>query len=78
MTTTTYPVSGMTCEHCANAVTAQLTSLPGVAEVTVALVPGGISLVSVSGDVPLPEDAVTAALEEAGDYRISDEVQPAS
>jgi copper chaperone len=55
MTTTTYPVAGMSCEHCANAVTSQLTSLDGVTGVTVDLVPGGISLVSVTGDAPLPD-----------------------
>jgi copper chaperone len=73
MTTTTYPVAGMTCEHCANAVTAELTGLGGVTDVTVALVPGGVSLVSVAAEAPLPGDAVAAALEEAGDYRISGE-----
>jgi len=70
MTTTTYPVTGMSCEHCVNAVTSELSGLDGVSAVTVDLVPGGSSSVTVASDVPLPEDAVSAALTEAGSYRI--------
>jgi copper chaperone CopZ len=70
MTTTTYPVTGMSCEHCVNAVTSELSGLDGVSAVTVDLVPGGSSSVTVASDVPLPEDAVSAALNEAGSYRI--------
>ena len=39
MTSTTYHVTGMTCEHCVKAVTEELTELPGVSAVTVTLVP---------------------------------------
>jgi copper chaperone len=71
MTTTTYPVVGMTCDHCVHAVTEELGALDGVTDVTVALVPDGISQVTVSGDAPLSLESVTMALDEAGDYRIS-------
>jgi copper chaperone len=71
MTTTTYPVEGMSCEHCVNAVTSELTGLAGVSEVTVDLVPDGTSLVTVTSDSPLAEDAVGAALEEAGGYQLT-------
>jgi copper chaperone CopZ len=71
MTSTTYAVAGMTCEHCAHAVTGELTRLGSVTGVTVDLVPGGESKVTVTSDVPLPADAVSAALEEAGDYRLA-------
>jgi copper chaperone CopZ len=71
MTATTYAVTGMTCEHCVHAVTEQLTRLGGVAEVDVELVPGGESSVTVTSDVPLPEAAVSAALDEAGEYRLA-------
>ncbi len=64
----TYPVTGMTCEHCVRAVTEELARLPGVAEVTVELVPGGESTVTVTSAAPLPSDAVSAALDEAGGY----------
>jgi copper chaperone CopZ len=43
MTTTTYAVTGMSCEHCVNAVTSELTGLGGVSAVTVDLMPGGSS-----------------------------------
>jgi copper chaperone len=65
---TTYPVTGMTCEHCVRAVREELARLPGVAEVTVELVPGGKSSVTVISAVPLPADAVSRALDEAGGY----------
>jgi len=71
MTTTTYAVTGMSCEHCVNAVTSELSSIDGVSAITIDLVPGGSSQVTVASDAPLPEDAVSAALDEAGGYQIS-------
>jgi copper chaperone CopZ len=69
MTTATYQVTGMTCEHCACAVTEELKNLAGVRGVTVDLHPGGESAVTVASDAPLSAEAVAAALDEAGDYR---------
>ena len=71
MATTTYAVTGMTCDHCVHAVTEELKLLEGVSAVTVALVPGGQSKVTVTSDAPLPEQAVATALDEAGDYRLT-------
>src|SRR5260370_16201339 len=70
MTSTTYHVTGMTCEHCTRAVSAELRAVDGVTEVTVDLVPGGVSAVTVVSAEPLPGEAVEAALDEAGDYRL--------
>ena len=70
MTTTSYKVTGMSCEHCANAVTSELGRLDGVSAVTVDVVPDGVSLVTVTSARPLADVAVSAALDEAGDYRI--------
>lgn len=71
MTTATYQVTGMTCEHCARAVTGELRNLGGVSDVRVALSPGGASAVTVSSDAPLTAEAVAAALDEAGDYQLA-------
>jgi copper chaperone len=71
MTSATYHVTGMTCDHCARAVTVELEALDGVSEVTVDLVPGGISAVTVLSGTPLALPDVEAALDEAGDYRIT-------
>ena len=71
MPTTTYAVTGMSCEHCVNAVTSELSGLAGVSAVTVDLVPDGNSRVTVASAGPLPVDAVAAALDEAGGYQIS-------
>jgi copper chaperone len=70
MATTTYPVTGMTCEHCERAVISELGALDGVSEVTVYLVPDGISQVTVVSGAPLAEPAVAEALDEAGGYLI--------
>ena len=71
MTSTTYQVTGMTCEHCVRAVTEELKNLDGVRGVTVELVPEGWSAVTVTSEGPLPAGAVAAALDEAGDYRLA-------
>ena len=65
-TTQTFGVDGMTCGHCVSAVTSELSALPSVTDVTVQLVVGGSSTVSVVSDAPLPDDAVSAAVVEAG------------
>jgi copper chaperone len=71
MTSTTYHVTGMTCGHCVHAVTEELKNLGGVSDVTAVLVPGGQSAVTVTSHAPLAENAVAAALDEAGDYRLA-------
>lgn len=65
-----YAVNGMTCGHCANAVTQELSALQGVESVTVDLVAGGTSTVHVIGR-SLSTDEVAAALDEAGDYTLA-------
>lgn len=71
MTTATYQVTGMTCGHCANAVTGELKNLSGVRDVAVDLRPGATSAVTVTSDAPLAAEAVAAALDEAGDYQLA-------
>ena len=70
MATTTYPVTGTTCEHCVNAVTSELGGLDGVTGVSVDLVPDGISQVTVASAATLAEPTVAEALDEAGGYLI--------
>jgi copper chaperone len=65
-TTATYGVAGMTCEHCVRAVTDEVSALPGVRDVEVDLVEGGMSTVRVVSEDPLPEDSVRDAVDEAG------------
>jgi copper chaperone len=71
MLTTTYAVTGMSCEHCAQAVTKGIAGLDGVSTVSVDLSPGGVSRVTVTSDPPLPAAAVSEALDEAGGYQIA-------
>jgi copper chaperone len=56
-------VTGMSCDHCANAVRAEIGKLPGVAEVDVDVAAGTV-LISAG---PMPDDgALRGAVEEAG------------
>ena len=71
MTTQTYSVTGMTCGHCAGAVTSELKALDGVSDVNVDLVAGGTSTVTVTSEAPLDEVKVAEALDEAGDYQLA-------
>ncbi len=64
--TQTYPVIGMTCEHCVAAVSSEVGALSGVTDVTIRLVAGGTSPVTVTSDQPLSDDDVAAAVDEAG------------
>ena len=66
MSTTTYPVTGMTCGHCVTSVTEEVSALPGVPGVDIDLVPGGTSQVTVTSQEPLDRTAVAAAVDEAG------------
>ena len=61
--THTYTVTGMTCAHCVQAVTGELTALPGVADVRVDLGTGAVTVISAQ---PLADDDVRAAVDEAG------------
>jgi len=63
MTTATYTVTGMTCGHCASAVQGELTKLDGVTDVSVDLDRGAVTVTS---EQPLDDEAVRAAVDEAG------------
>jgi copper chaperone CopZ len=71
MSTQTFSVNGMTCGHCVHAVTSELKELPGVSDVSVDLVAGGTSTVTVSSEAPVSDADVAAALDEAGDYSLA-------
>ncbi|MEV6299190.1 copper ion binding protein [Actinoplanes sp. NPDC051861] len=66
--TRTYTVKGMTCSHCVQSVTKELSELSGVGDVQVDLASG---TVTVTSDAPLSGDAVRDAVDEAG-YELAD------
>ncbi|HJB10219.1 MAG TPA: heavy-metal-associated domain-containing protein [Candidatus Brachybacterium merdavium] len=70
MSTTTHGLTGLTCDHCVNAVTEEVSEIEGVTGVEVELVAGGTSTLSVTADGEVPADALAAAIDEAGDYRL--------
>jgi copper chaperone CopZ len=59
-------VQGMTCGHCVRSVDEELRALPGVTDVTVDLVSGATSQVTITADQPVSDEDVKAAVEEAG------------
>ena len=61
--TTTFQVEGMTCDHCRNAVTTEVSAVPGVGAVSVDLEAG---TVTVSADQPVDRSDIAAAVDEAG------------
>jgi len=63
MTTTTYQVKGMTCDHCKSAVTQELSKLDGVTEVEVDLASGQVTVAS---ERALGDEEVRSAVDEAG------------
>ena len=68
MTTATYQVTGMTCDHCVRAVTTELVLLEGVRSVDVDLAQGAVTVTS---DGPLDREEVREAIDEAG-YALAD------
>ena len=62
-TTTTYTVTGMTCGHCAAAVTEEVTAIAGVEDVRVDVDSGKVVVTSAA---PLSDEDVAAAVDEAG------------
>lgn len=62
-TTTEYVVTGMTCAHCVQAVTEEVTALTGVSHVRVELATGGLTVIS---DAEVPFADIERAVDEAG------------
>jgi copper ion binding protein len=63
----TWTVTGMTCGHCVASVTEEVSEVAGAQDVAVDLETG---LLTVTSDEPLDDDAVRAAVEEAG-YQVA-------
>jgi copper chaperone len=61
--TTTYPVAGMVCGHCAGMITTELDGVSGVLAVAVDLHAGTVTLTS---ERALATEDVRTAVEEAG------------
>jgi copper chaperone CopZ len=58
----------MTCSHCVNAVTEEISAIPGVTDVQVDLESGSLKVAS---DAPVDFDRIVEAVAEAGDYTVS-------
>lgn len=63
MTSTTYQVQGMTCDHCVHAVSTEVGSIAGVTDVRVDLSSGAVTVTS---EAPVDDALVREAVEEAG------------
>ncbi|HNP56008.1 MAG TPA: heavy-metal-associated domain-containing protein [Gordonia sp. (in: high G+C Gram-positive bacteria)] len=63
MSTVDYLVKGMTCGHCEMSVREEVGEVPGVTDVDVSAATGELT---VTADRPIDDDAVLAAVAEAG------------
>lgn len=61
--TARYAVTGMSCQHCVDSVTAEVGRIPGVEQVEVDLATGTVAVTSASA---LADADVSAAIDEAG------------
>ncbi|MER6028307.1 heavy-metal-associated domain-containing protein [Streptomyces sp. NPDC001851] len=61
--TTVYKVTGMSCGHCEGSVSGEISQIPGVSSVKAVASTGEVTVVS---DAPLDDEAVRAAVDEAG------------
>ncbi|MDE0803754.1 MAG: copper ion binding protein [Acidimicrobiales bacterium] len=65
MSTSTFTVGGMTCDHCVSSVTEAVGKIDGVDSVDVELESGLVTLES-DTEIEIDTDAFTAAIERAG------------
>ena len=63
MSTETYNVTGMTCDHCSRAINDEVSAVAGVTAVHVDLTTGKVT---VSSDQPVDTAKIREAVEEAG------------
>jgi copper chaperone len=68
VSTRSIAVTGMTCDHCASAVRAEISKLPGVTGVDVDVAAGTVRVIGepLPGDAPLREAVEEAGYEFAG------------
>jgi copper chaperone CopZ len=63
MSTSEYQVTGMTCGHCELSIREEVSTVPGVEEIEVSARTGKLVVTSAE---PVDDDAVLAAVDEAG------------
>lgn len=63
MVKTSIKVAGMTCQHCVNSVTEEVSNLPGVLSVNIDLAAGNVEIES---ETDLVINDLEAAVQEAG------------
>ena len=56
----------MTCDHCVNAVTEEISKILGVTDVDIELHAGEISPVTITSGIEISDADIVAAVEEAG------------
>ena len=63
MSTETYNITGMTCDHFSRSVSAEVSAVAGVTAVDVDLATGEVTVIS---EQPVDTDKIREAVEEAG------------
>ncbi|GAB3533231.1 heavy-metal-associated domain-containing protein [Arthrobacter tecti] len=73
MSTTTVSISGMTCGHCVDSVTEEISAIDGVQNVAVDLNKGGVSTATVTSEGELDPEQIGEAVAEAGYLVVSND-----
>ncbi|WP_022872168.1 heavy-metal-associated domain-containing protein [Nesterenkonia alba] len=60
-----YTVTGMSCDHCENAVSQEVSAIDGVEDIQVSAAAGSLTI-TVLDDVDVPDEVIVAAVDEAG------------
>jgi copper chaperone CopZ len=61
--TAVFTVTGMSCSHCEKSINEEVSAIPGVTSVSA---DAGAGTVTVSSEQPMDEEALRAAVDEAG------------
>lgn len=72
MSTTTVSISGMTCGHCVDSVSEEISAIDGVQSVSVDLNKGGISTATVTSTGDIDSEQIGEAVAEAGYLVVSE------
>ena len=68
MSTATYTVTGMTCDHCIAHVKEEVSAIPGVTGVDLTLADGKLEVTSAEA---IDFDRIVEAVAEAGEYSVA-------
>ena len=68
MTDQEWQATGLTCDHCAQSITKNLMTIPGMQSVAIEVNPDALSAIRTSGSREFTSDEIGFSIREAGRY----------